>query len=119
MSLKLLVDEDSQAKRLVNLLRQAGHDVLTINEAGLAGEDDAIVLDYARQERRLLLTQNCKDFEVLHQENLNHPGILGIYRERQYSKNMNFQEIVKAIANLEAAMMPLANQFISLNQWNY
>jgi hypothetical protein len=32
---------------------------------------------------------------------------------------MSFKEIVKAIANLEAAMMPLANQFISLKQWNY
>lgn len=29
---------------------------------------------------------------------------------------MSFQAIVKAIANLEAALIPLSNQFIALNQ---
>lgn len=93
--------------------------MLTVNEADLMSEDDYLVLDLAIQDNRVLLTRNCKDFQALHQVNPNHPGILGIYRERQYSKNMSFQEIVKAIANLEAANIPLANQFISLNQWNY
>ncbi len=119
MSLRLLVDEDSQAKRLVSLLRQAGHDLLTINEARLSGSDDPVVLDYARQEGRLLLTQNCKDFEALHKANRYHPGILAIYQDTNSSKNMIFKEIVRALANLEAANVPLANQFISLNQWNY
>jgi hypothetical protein len=32
---------------------------------------------------------------------------------------MGFKAIVKAIANLETANVPLANQFISLNHWNY
>jgi hypothetical protein len=32
---------------------------------------------------------------------------------------MSFKAIVNAIANLETANVPLANQFISLNQWNY
>jgi hypothetical protein len=32
---------------------------------------------------------------------------------------MSFKAIVRAIANLEAAKVPLANQFISLNHWNY
>ncbi|WP_334907623.1 DUF5615 family PIN-like protein [Nostoc sp.] len=48
MSLKLLIDEDSQAKRLVNLLQNAGHDVITVNEAGLMSKPDSVVLDYAR-----------------------------------------------------------------------
>ena len=57
MSLRLLLDEDSQAKKLVNLLRQAGHDILTVNQTGLMGKPDSMVLDRARQEDRILLTR--------------------------------------------------------------
>jgi predicted nuclease of predicted toxin-antitoxin system len=116
---KLLIDEDSQGKPLVNLLRKAGYDVITANEAGLAGVADSIVLDYAKEQYRVLLTQNCDDFKALHQENPYHPGILVIYHNNDPSKDMSRQAIVRAISNLEAANISLANQFISLNQWNY
>ena len=119
MNLKLLIDEDSQAKPLVKLLKKASYDVLTANEAGLAGVADSIVLDYARGDNRVLLTQNCDDFKFLHQENPYHPGILAIYHNDNFSKDMSRQAIIRAIANLEAANILLTNQFISLNQWNY
>ena len=119
MNRQLLIDEDSQAKPLVNLLRKAGYDVMTANEAALAGLADSIVLDYARENNRVLLTQNCDDFKTLHQENPHHPGILAIYHNDNRSKDMGRQDIVRAIANLENANIPLANQFIALNQWNY
>ena len=119
MALKLLIDEDSLAKPLVKNLRKVGHDVVTVNEIGLSSQTDLVVLNYARENNRILLTHNCQDFEVLHQENSNHQGILAIYRDADSSKNMSRQAIVRAIANLEAANIPLANQFISLNQWNY
>lgn len=63
MSLRLLLDEDSQAKYLVNLLRAAGHDVVTVKEAGLGSRLDTVILDYASQELRVLLTRNCEDFQ--------------------------------------------------------
>ena len=119
MSLKLLIDEDTQDKLLVRLLRNAGHDVITVNEAGLMGQTDPIVLDYARANSRLLLTYNCDDFEELHQVNSLHSGILAVYRDANSKKDMTFKTIVRALANLEAANIPLANQFISLNQWRY
>ncbi|MDJ0901307.1 MAG: DUF5615 family PIN-like protein [Xenococcus sp. MO_188.B8] len=119
MSLKLLIDEDSQAKLLVTLLVQAGHNVLTVNEAGLSGQPDSIVFDYACKGGRLVVTRNYDDFQALHKANSIHPGILVVYHDANYSKNMSHQEIVKAITNLEAAKIPLANQFISLNHWNY
>lgn len=119
MSLKLLVDEDSQAKLLVKLLQFAGHDVLTINEANLSGMPDDVVLDQARLEGRLLVTQNCDDFEALHLDNPNHSGILAVYRDPIFSKNMSFKDIIKAISNLEASGIPLDNQFIPLNHWSY
>ncbi len=119
MSLRLLIDEDSQAKLLVKMLREASHEVLTVNEAGLTGEIDSLVLNYARQDNQVLLTHNCDDFEQLHEANPNHPGILAVYKNDDSSKDMSFKAIVRAIANLEAAMIPLTNQFIALNHWNY
>lgn len=101
------------------MLEQAGHDVLTVNEAGLTGTRDALVLDYAIRENRVLLTRNCDDFEDLHEANPLHPGILAVYQNENYAKDLSRQEIVKAIANLEAARIPLTNQFMALNHWNY
>jgi predicted nuclease of predicted toxin-antitoxin system len=119
LSLRLLLDEDSQAKYLVNLLRAAGHNVTTVAAAGLGSRSDQIVLDYARQQGQVLLTRNCDDFQELHQTSPVHPGILAVYQNSDSSKNMSYQAIVKAIANLETASYVLENQFIILNQWNY
>ncbi len=119
MSLKLLIDEDSQAKRLVYLLQSAAHDVITVNEAGLMSKPDSVVLDYARLEDRVLLTRNCDDFQTLHKANPNHPGILAIYQQPDPSKSISYLSIVKSIANIEASDYSLINQFIPLNQWNY
>lgn len=119
MSLKLLIDEDSQAQSLVNLLRNASHDVLTVNEAGLMSQPDSIVLNYAIENNRVLLTRNCRDFKALHEVNSSHPGILAIYQEANPLKKISYKDLVKAIANLESANFSLANQFIALNHWNY
>ena len=119
MSLQLLIDEDSQDKRLVKLLRDVGHNVVTVNELELMGQPDSVIFASARNSNRLILTFNCDDFQFLHEGNPNHPGILVIYHNADLSKNMSFKAIVKAIANLEASMISLTKQFISLNQWNY
>lgn len=119
MSLRLLMDEDSQDRRLVKLLQEAGHDVITANEAGLMSQPDSRVFRYACSTNRVLLTLNCRDFEALHEVNPNHSGILAVYQDVNPLKKMSFKAIVKAIANLEAASVPLASQFIPLNQWNY
>ena len=119
MSLRLLIDEDTQALVLVKMLIRANHNVITVNQVGLMSQEDAVVLNYARSDNRIVLTRNCRDFEDLHQENPYHPGILAIYENKDYSKDMSRVAIIRAIANLEASNIPLANQFISLNQWNY
>lgn len=119
MTLALLIDEDTLAKVLVKMLREAGHDVRTVNEVGLTGKPDSVVLDYARTNQRIVITRNCQDFEELHLENSSHSGIFVIYENKDYSKDLSRQEIIRAISNLEAASVPLANQFIALNHWNY
>ena len=119
--MRLLVDEDAQAKWLVNLLRQAGHDVETVGEAGLSGREDAAVLDYARQTDRLLLTYNCDDFKNLHDQQVSHAGILAIYDESDSSKNLTYWEVVRALDTLQnyahQTEWILSSEFIALNHW--
>jgi predicted nuclease of predicted toxin-antitoxin system len=119
LSLTLLLDEDSQAKLLVRLLQQAGHDVITVNEVGLQGRPDPSVLEYAKQQERLVLTRNCDDFRNLHITNPKHPGILAIYQGSDPSKDMSYRDIVNAVAKIETAQYALAGEFVVLNQWNY
>ncbi len=119
MSLRLLIDEDSLAKALVKMLKKAGHDVVTVNEARFSGATDAVVFQYAIDSKRILLTRNCDDFKALHQAIREHPGIFAIYHDDNRSKDLTRSEIVRAITNIETSGIPLANQFIALNQWQY
>ncbi len=59
-------------------LRRLGHDVLTVQEAGLSGRavPDAQVLDFAKDQGRAVVTLNRKHFLQLHQERPEHAGII-------------------------------------------
>ena len=63
---------------VVQELRSLGHDVLTTEEAGKAGqaETDEAVLQFACTENRILITLNRKHFIQLHSKNPHHPGII-------------------------------------------
>lgn len=119
MSLCLLVDEDTQARLLVEMLRADGHDVLTVGEASLTAKPDRTVLNFARAERRVLLTRNCSDFFILHEADPAHPGILAVYQDAVPRKGMAYAAIVSAIANLESTGLLLQEQFIVLNEYNW
>lgn len=58
-------------------LRKLGHDVLTIQETGKAGQvmSDEEVLAFSEKENRILLTLNRKHFIRLHQKKAKHAGI--------------------------------------------
>ena len=63
---------------VVEELRRLGHDVLTLQEAGYAGQSvaDETVLTYASREGRALLTINRRHFIHLHKASTNHAGII-------------------------------------------
>lgn len=63
---------------VVEELRRLGHDILTIQETGQAGQtlSDEKVLASACTEGRMLLTFNRKHFIRLHQQQHNHCGII-------------------------------------------
>ncbi len=61
---------------VVALLRNFGHDTLTIQEAGNAGDDDLEVLAFAANNDRAVVTQNRRHFIRLHAQQPNHSGII-------------------------------------------
>jgi predicted nuclease of predicted toxin-antitoxin system len=63
---------------VVEELRQFGHDVLTIQEAGAANQEipDEEVLAFATSQNRAVLTINRKHFLRLHKASSEHAGII-------------------------------------------
>lgn len=117
--MRLLIDEDSQAKLLVDLLREDGHDVVTLNELNMTGTPDAAVLEVACTQNRVVLTHNCKDFHKLHELDNSHSGILTIYKNDDPQKDMGYKEIVTSISNIEETEIDLKNKVLSLNQFRW
>ncbi len=119
--MRLYLDEDTVGVVLIQLLRNDGHDVETPADVGLMGEADPVQLTYAIKEERVFLTRNYGDFEELH--NLirvargHHAGILVIRRDNNPKRNMMPRDIARALRNLQAAGVPIVDQYIVLNGW--
>lgn len=63
---------------VVEQLRRLGHDVVTMQEVGQAGQSmrDEDVLAFASGEGRALLTLNREHFIHLHRQSVPHAGII-------------------------------------------
>ena len=66
---------------VVDRLRALGHDVLTVQEAGERGGDDARVLQRATADGRCVLTFDRPDFKRLHRHTPGHAGIISCKRD--------------------------------------
>lgn len=115
--MKLLVDEDTQARRLIDLLKAAGHNVASVGDLGLNGVPDADVFATAQKLSRAVLTHNCLDFVALAEAAVHHFGVLGVYREADPKRCMAYPDIVQAIANLVSSGTSIPDEFHVLNQW--
>lgn len=80
----LYADEDF-ALPVVKLLRQMGHDVITVQADGQTSAPDPDVLARAANLGRIVLTYNRRDFERLHRQGAAHYGIVTIKHDRNYS----------------------------------
>jgi len=67
---------------VVELLRNLGHNVLTVQEAGNAGHSDIEVLAFAVSNERVVLTQNRRHFIRLHSQEPDHAGIIVCTEDR-------------------------------------
>ena len=119
--MKLYLDDNSADALLVALLHKAGHDVTTPADAGLVGSEDPVHLGDGVGEGRACLTKDHYDYLLLHnlimQAQGHHPGILVVRQDNDPRRDLNQQGIVRAINNLLAAGVPIADQYIILNHW--
>jgi predicted nuclease of predicted toxin-antitoxin system len=119
--MRLYLDDDNASTLLTRLLRQAGHDVQLPADVGMAGEDDSVHLLQALRAHRVLLSHNHHDFENLHNLILfaggHHPGILVVRKDNDPKRDLKSKGIVRAISKLQAAGVPIPDQFTVLNHW--
>jgi hypothetical protein len=119
--MRIYIDEDLAAGMLVRLLRKAGHDVESPAAMNLLGRSDPVQLTVAIHENRVCLTANYRDFEELHllvqEARGRHPGILVVRQDNDPARDLTPKGIVAAIRKLEAANVPLANEYVVLNHW--
>lgn len=76
-------DEDFDYPVVVEL-RQLGHDVLTVQEAGQKGQKDPAVLAFANAQGRAVLTYNRRHFIRLHRQTSSHSGIVICTRDKDF-----------------------------------
>ncbi len=94
---------DEQFPRIVvELLRDLGHDVLTVKEARNAnlGIPDEDVRAFAVTNERAVLTLNRIDFIRLHASQPNHAGII-VCKDDQQDRQRMATRISDAISNVE------------------
>ena len=65
-----------------------------------------------------LMTANPRDFEPLHAQQPDHAGILAVYQDND-PRDMSYNEMARAIQNVQDAEIPIEGAFIVLNHWRY
>jgi len=97
---------------VVEKLREFGHDVLTIQEAGHSDQalPDAEVLAFAKLENRTVLTLNRRHFIRLHREQPDHSGIIVC------KFDPDFRSQGERIHQAMAENLPLAGKLLRVNR---
>lgn len=108
---RLFADENFPLP-VVQELRSLGHDVVTIQEAGMAerGVSDADVLTHAASGGRAVLTLNRKHFIQLHRQRPGHPGIVAC------TSDPDFTAQARRIHLVLCTEADLSNQLIRVNR---
>jgi hypothetical protein len=119
--MRLYLDEDLSSGLLAKLLQKAGHDVSTPSATAILGRADAVQLTCAIHDQRVCLSRNYQDFEELHlllcEARGHHFGILIVRRDNDPTRDLTPKGIVAAIRKLQAAGVPVDNEYIVLNHW--
>ena len=99
-------------RRVVEALRQLGHDILTVQEADNAGQgiSDEEVLAFAIRHQRAVITINRRDFIRLHAAQSNHNGIIVCTQDPDTAGQA--QRIHHAIIEIDS----LAGQLVRVNR---
>jgi hypothetical protein len=108
---RLYADENFPLQ-VVEHLRRFGHEVLTIQEDGCAGQaiTDPAVLARATEQGRALLTLNRRDFIRLHLHDSRHGGIIAC------TFDADFERQAERIAAVIGTCACLDGQLIRINR---
>ncbi len=119
--MRLYLDDDVAARLLIQLSRQAGHDVWVPIENGTDGLSDVRHFVRAITDARVLLTLNYDDFNDLHlllqTASGRHPGLIVIRKDNDSARDMSPRGIVNALRKLELTESVIENQYVILNYW--
>jgi hypothetical protein len=119
--MRLYLDDDSIARPLIQMLRQAGHVVQVPSEAGLRGEDDSVHFLHSVRDRRVMVSHNHRDFTNLHnlivESGGAHHGLFLIRKDDDRRRDMKPRDVVTAIARIESAGIRIPCEMIVLNHW--
>ena len=116
MAPRLYFDEDSMNQALVRGLRARGVDVITALDAGMIERSDAMHLDFAAIQGRVLCTANVADFYRLHAEYLaqgKHHGGLILIPQQRYTVGEQVRRLLKVVATRSAEAMVDRIEFLS------
>jgi hypothetical protein len=121
LSLAIYLDDCAFSYRLRTLLLEAGYQVQIPAEVKppLTGVTDDRHFAHARATNQVILTLNPGDFLLLHQQQSDHPGIFAVYQDNNPLKDMSYQAIVRAIANLQQTGATIAGGFWVLNAYRW
>jgi hypothetical protein len=102
--IKLYLDEDAFARRLVNALRSPGIDVLTAVDARMINRDDEDHLEFATAQGRALYSFNGSDYCGLHAEwvsaRRSHAGIV-IGRQQPFEVGRQLNSFLSSAKSAE------------------
>jgi predicted nuclease of predicted toxin-antitoxin system len=93
---------------VVEYLLALGHDVLTVQAAGNAGQKipDDEVLAFATSQGRAVLTLNRDDFKQLHRSQPDHAGIINC------TNDLNWEALANRVNIAILAEAPLAGKLV-------
>jgi len=115
------LDDDLDSRHLIKLGAVHGQSFISPRTIGVAGQHDATHLLFASLHGYPILSRNAGDYQALHALVVglggHHSGVIGIFDERDFRKNMRPDEIVRALITLESARVDLADQFVALNHY--
>ena len=116
--MRLLLDEDSGARSLLNALRAGGHDVervVDVAALGIGAGDDA-VFHFAVEDDRVLITKNGADFiEIATRPGApEHPGVVVIHYAADGS-SLPVATVVRAVANIAQTYQTTKSMFLDVN----
>lgn len=106
--IKLLADEHIP-KDVINRLKIWEIDIKSLNEIGLMGSTDKEILHYAKEEGRVVLTADQKDFPRL-AKGVDHPGMIVITKRMSIKKLL--RETMKVLDTLGSEDIKNTVQYI-------